>query len=267
MSAVTLSAIHVYPVKSLAGFAPLSAEVQPRGLAGDRRWMIVDAAGRFLTQRTLPRMALVTAALFSNSLQLNAPTLLPLLVPLEPPDADALTVQVWRSVCKALPVSAEADAWLSDALGQPCRLVYMPDSTRRAVSPGPGGQEGIVSFADGYPLLLTGAASLGDLNARLDVPVPMDRFRPNLVVSGTEAFAEDGWKRTRIGAATFHVVKPCDRCVVTTLDQATGVAAGPEPLRTLAGYRLRDQKVLFGQNLIPETLAVVRVGDSVEVLE
>ncbi len=272
MPDITLSAIHVYPVKSLAGFAPPSAEVHPRGLADDRRWMLLDAAGHFLTQRTLPRMALLSAFLSPSSLQINGPDSPPLLVPLEtPPDGpqtrETLTVQVWRSVCEAVPVGAEADAWLSDTLGQPCRLVFMPDSVRRAVRPGPGGEEGIVSFADGYPLMLLGEASRGDLNARLETPVPMNRFRPNLVVSGSDAFAEDGWKRIRVGAATFHVVKPCDRCVLTTVDQATGAATGPEPLRTLAGYRLRDQKVLFGQHLIPQTLGVVRAGDPVEVLE
>lgn len=267
MPDATLSAIHVYPVKSLAGFDSPFAEVQPRGLAGDRRWMIVDAAGRFLTQRTLPRMATLSARFSSDSLQIACPGLPPLSVPRDFPEGDTLTVQVWRSACEAVCRGGAADVWLSEALGQPCRLVFMPDSTRRAVSPGPGGQEGIVSFADGYPLLLVGAASVADLNARLAAPVPVDRFRPNLVVSGTDAFAEDGWKRVRVGAATFHVAKPCARCALTTVDQATGALAGPEPLRTLSGYRLRDRKVLFGQHLIPEILGVVRAGDSVEVLE
>ncbi len=232
MPDITLSAIHVYPVKSLAGFAPPSAEVHPRGLADDRRWMLLDAAGHFLTQRSLPRMALLSVSLSPTFLKITTPNSLPLLVPLETPTNGALTeemltVQVWRNVCSALPVGAEADAWLSEALGQPCRLVFMPESVRRAVRPGSSGEEGIVSFADGYPLLLVGEASVADLNARLETPVPVNRFRPNLVVSGSGAFAEDGWKRIRIGTATFHVVKPCDRCVLTTIDQATGVATAP----------------------------------------
>ena len=164
----------------------------------------------------------------------------------------------------------EVNGWFSDVLDVECRLVTMPETTRRRIPPefavNPG--EDHVSFADGYPFLLIGEASLAEVNARLETPVPMNRFRPNLVVSGSEAFAEDSWKKIRIGETVFHLVKPCARCVLTTVDQATGVKDGKEPLKTLASFRTFDGKVLFGQNLIAENPGgVVRVGDEVEVLE
>lgn len=267
MTQATLTQINVYPVKSLGGFSATSANVEPRGLQYDRRWMVVDQKGRFLTQRALPCMALVSAGLTPGGLTLSAPGMGPLEVPFEPDSsARCQAVQVWRSVCEAVPVGEEADWWLTDYLGVPCRLVFMPEETRRPVNPDYSAGEGIVSFADGYPLLLLGEASLDDLNARLEAPVPMNRFRPNLVVSRAPAYAEDGWAKVRIGGATFYGVKPCDRCGLITVDQALGEATGPEPLRTLASYRTKDQKVLFGQLLIPDGAGVARVGDAVEVL-
>lgn len=267
MTQATLTQINIYPVKSLGGFSAESAEVEPRGLQHDRRWMLVDRKGRFLTQRALPRMALVCVDLTDGGLTLSAPGLEPLKVPFGPEASTRRqTVQIWRSVCEAAPVGEEADGWFGEFLGVPCRLVFMPEETRRAVNPDYRAGEGIVSFADGYPLLLLGKASLSDLNGRLEQPVPTNRFRPNLVVSGAPAYAEDGWTKIRIGGVTFHGVKPCDRCSLITVDQATGEAAGPEPLATLATYRLNDQKVLFGQLLIPDGVGVVRVGDGVEIL-
>ena len=267
MTHATLTQINVYPVKSLGGFSAASANVEPRGLQHDRRWMLVDKKGRFLTQRALPRMALVSVGLAPDGLTLSAPEMEPLQLPFEPESpARRQTVQVWASVCEAAPVGEEADGWFGEFLGVPCRLVFMPEETRRSVNPDYRAGEGIVSFADGYPLMLLGEASLHDLNARLEQPVPMNRFRPNLVVSGSPAYAEDGWARIRIGGVTFHGVKPCDRCSLITVDQATGEASGPEPLKTLATYRLQDQKVLFGQLLIPDGAGIVRVGDAVEVL-
>jgi uncharacterized protein YcbX len=261
-----VSQIHVYPVKSLGGLALPESPVESRGLEHDRRWMLVDAAGRFLTQREWPRMALVSVALAPGGLLLSAPGVEPLRVPFEPKaPARRLTVQVWRSVCEAAPVGEEADGWFAEFLGVPCRLVYMPDETRRAVNPDHSAGEGIVSFADGYPLLLLGEASLADLNARLARPVTMDRFRPNLVVSGAPPYAEDGWKRVRIGGALFQAAKPCARCGLITVDQDAGEVSGSEPLRTLAAYRRRDGKVLFGQLLIPLEMGAVRVGDAVEL--
>ena len=266
MTQTTLTQINVYPVKSLGGYSAAVANVEPRGLQYDRRWMLVNGEGRFLSQRDLPRMALITTAVEADGLTLHAPDFAPLRVPLHSPGEANETVSVWRSVCQAVPVGAEADRWFTDYLHVPCRLVFMPDETRRLVNPNYSAGEGIVSFADGYPLLLLGEASLDDLNTRLEAPVPMNRFRPNLVVSGVPAYAEDGWAKVRIGEATFHGVKSCDRCGLTTVDQATGEVAGPEPLKTLASYRLKDQKVLFGQMLIPDGTGTVRIGDAVEVL-
>lgn len=267
MTHSTLTQINVYPVKSLGGFSVNAADVEPRGLRHDRRWMLVDRKGRFLTQRALPRMALVSARLTDAGLTLAAPGMEPLTVPFEPEaPARRQTVQVWVSVCEAAPVGEQADGWFAEFLGVPCRLVFMPDDTRRPVNPQYTAGEGIVSFADGYPLLLLGEASLGDLNARLASPMPMNRFRPNLVVSGVPAYAEDGWTKIRIGSAIFHGVKPCDRCGLITVNQETGEAAGPEPLKTLAAYRTQDQEVLFGRLLIPDGVGTVHLGDAVEVL-
>jgi uncharacterized protein YcbX len=266
MTHATLAQINIYPVKSLGGFSATSAKVEPRGLQHDRRWMLVDGEGRFLTQRDLPRMALIATAVEQDCLTLRAPGVAPLRVPLQPPCGATETVRVWRSVCQAVWVGDEADQWLREFFGVPCRLVFMPEETRRTVNPDFRAGEGIVSFADGYPLLLLGEESLFDLNSRLEQPVPMNRFRPNLVVSGAAAYAEDGWTKVRIGGATFHGVKLCDRCSLITVDQATGEAAGPEPLKTLAAYRLKDQKVLFGQLLIPDGTGTVQVGDAVETL-
>lgn len=262
---MNLAEITVYPVKSAGGIAVQEWNVEPRGLAHDRRWMVVSPDGGFLTQREWPRMALILPTLEADTLRLDAPGQEPLRVPLLP-EGETRTVQVWRSVCEAVSAGADADAWLSAFLETPCGLVYMPDETRRTVSADYAAGEGIVSFADGYPLLLIGESSLADLNARLADPVPMNRFRPNLVVGGLAPFAEDDWAQVRVGSVLFHLVKPCARCAMTTVEQATGVLNGPEPLQMLAGYRRDNGKVLFGQNLIPDGPGVVRVGDSVEVV-
>lgn len=265
MTDFKLSQIIVYPVKSLAGISLASAKVEARGLEHDRRWMLTDDTGRFLTQRELPRTALIQPMLGAECLTLTAPGLTPLQVPLRSV-GPTQPVQVWRSRCEAVPVSAEADAWFTAFLGLSCRLMFMPGTTRRAVSPEHSAGEGIVSFADGYPVLLLGENSLADLNARLDIAVPMNRFRPNLVLSGPPAYAEDHWMELQIGTARFYGVKPCDRCVLTTVDQARGTRTGPEPMRTLATYRQTEQKVLFGRYLIPEAEGTVSAGDMVTIL-
>jgi len=184
--------------------------------------------------------------------------------------AETATVKIWSSSVKGSFYPKEVDEWFSDAIGSRCRLVLMPETTKRIVSPDYAIRkfEDTVSFADGYPFLLIGEASLADLNSRLEEPVPMNRFRPNFVVTGSEAFEEDNWKRIRIGSTEFHVVKPCARCVMTTVDQAAGQKNGKEPLKTLAAYRTRSGNVLFGQNLIAETAGgTIRVGDAVEIIE
>lgn len=261
---VTLSALHIYPVKSLAGIAVAEAQVTGRGLRYDRRFMVVDPGGDFFTQRDIPKMATVWTEIVAGKLRLAAPDVGEVEVDAEPAGGEPLTVKVWNSTCSAVAPSPEADRWLSAYLGAPCRLVYMPESSRRPVNPQYGG-DNAVSFADGYPFLVTNEASLADLNARLARPVPMNRFRPNLVLAGAGAFAEDGWGEFRVGSAGFRMAKPCGRCQVTTTDQATGEVMGPEPLSVLTAYRdSKEFGARFGMNAVALSAgATLRVGDPV----
>ncbi len=265
MGEITLSEIWQHPVKSLRGLPLQRAELEAKGLAGDRRWMLVDGNGRFITQREQSRLSLVDALPQDGALAFAAPGMPPLTTASPPEGGERLAVTIWRDPCEAVAPSAEADHWFSDYLGQACRLVYLPDDSLRPVDPDyarPGEQ---VGFADGFPLLLISQGSLDDLNSRLETPLPMRRFRPNLVVSGCEPHAEDGWRRIRIGETTFRVVKPCSRCIIPTIDPATGERS-PEPLRTLAGYRRRDNRIYFGQNLVHEGNGILEVGMAVELL-
>ena len=267
-----LSEINIYPVKSLKGIALNEAAVEERGLRFDRRWMLTDPDGRFLTQREVPRMATVSIEVNRDHLIASAPEAEPLFIPVgsRKDTVRTQTVNIWSSECSAGVYPNEVNEWFSDTLGLTCQLVEMPDMTRRSVDPkfAISGRDDVVSFADGYPFLLIGEASLADLNGRLDEPVPMNRFRPNFVVSDSGAFAEDSWKKVRIGETLFHVVKPCARCVMPTIDQATGEKTGKEPTATLNSYRKVNGNVLFGQNLIAdEPGGVVRIGDRVEVVD
>ncbi|MEO0759048.1 MAG: MOSC N-terminal beta barrel domain-containing protein [Cyanobacteria bacterium J06648_16] len=259
-----LSALNVYPVKSAAGISLNRAAVERRGLTSDRRWMVVDAKGRFMTQRKYPRMALIWVTL-GEQLSLEAPNQRPLVLPPVPDSEEELTVEVWGDLCRVRSMGAAAADWLSEFLEVPCQMVYMPDEAQRPTAHGQLGANRLVSFADAYPFLLISEASLADLNSRLARPVPMNRFRPNLVVSGCEAFAEDTWAKIRIGEVTFTVAKGCDRCSIPGVDQATGVA-DKEPLPTLATYRRWQGKIWFGQNLVQENLGQLKVNDPVEVL-
>jgi len=267
----TVSALHVYPVKGLKGLDVDGARCTDRGLENDRRWMLVDAHGEFLTQRVLPRMATVWTAIGNDMLELSAPDMDTIEVPLVPRGGDAMRVRVWRSDCDALAPSPEADAWLSEYLGIRCRLVNMPDSTRRESNPDYAGKGKLVSFADGYACLATSESSLADLNARLMAKghraLPMNRFRPSIVLAGSRAYEEDGWKRIAIGEALFGAAKPCGRCQVTTTDQSTGEVVGPEPLATLATYREHPEfGIMFGMNWVMLETGTIRVGDIVRVL-
>jgi uncharacterized protein len=269
-----LSSIHTYPIKGCHRVDHRSAVVEPWGLAGDRRWLVVDRDGTAVTQRDIPAMTTVhPVPQPGGGITLRTAGLADLQVP--PPSGDPVEVTVWRSTVPATPVGDAADAWLAKALDAPVRLVWMHDPTRRRVNPVYGEPGDQVSFADGYPLLLANAASLDALNGWLlesgspEGPLPMTRFRPNVVVAGAEAWAEDDWlgSRLRIGEGTFRAAKPCDRCVVTTTDQETG-QRGREPLVTLARHRTVDQKLLFGILLIPDPpCRGVAVGDPVTVLE
>jgi uncharacterized protein YcbX len=231
--------------------------------------MVVDESGRFLTQRQHPRMATLLAATTPAGLLLTDAAGETLEVATPHDGAPTLSVTVWRDVVRSRVAGPAADAWLSERLGVACTLVHLGDTTARAIDPAYAPSGGSVSFADGFPLLLASAASLADLNARLASPIPIGRFRPNVVVEGGLAWDEDCWRVVRTGEAVFRVAKPCERCIVTTIDPATGERPDKtEPLYTLGRFR-RDLRggVMFGQNLIPERLGRIRVGDPVEVLE
>jgi uncharacterized protein YcbX len=261
-----LSALHIFPVKSCAPLVLDAAEVEPRGLRHDRRWITTDAAGRFLTGRQHPRLTLLRVVPNGESLELAAPGMRSLRLH-APAKGDRIEVTVWTNTVAALQAGAEADAWISEFLGMPARLAYMDDACARPVNPDYAKPGDEVSFADAFPLLLISEGALQALNAKLETPVPMLRFRPNLVVANTAPHAEDGWKRIRIGSVEFDLVKPCSRCVFTTVDFEKGeFDPTGEPLRTLITYRRTERGVTFGQNVIPRGIGTLRVGDAVEVL-
>ncbi len=274
-----LSDLFIYPVKSLRGCRVAAAEVDALGLVGDRRFMVVDENERFLTQRTHPRMALISTALTAQTLTLSADGRGSRSVARVAGRADASpqlrTVSVWKSEgLLAEDCGDDVAQWLGDLLGAAVRLVRIGAEFRRPIlKPNVAGAGDLLAFADAFPFLVISEASLAELNDRLvargEEAVPMNRFRPNLVVRGCDPFAEDAWPRFRIGGIVFHAGGPCSRCVVTTTDQSTG-ERGPEPLRTLATYR-RDAKdptdVNFGQNLVHETKrGELRLGDPIELL-
>ncbi|KQX49777.1 MULTISPECIES: MOSC N-terminal beta barrel domain-containing protein [unclassified Streptomyces] len=269
-----LRSVHVHPVKAMRALAPTAAEVQPWGLADDRRWAVVDAAGGIVTQRRHPRMALATAEpVPGGGVVLSAPGHAPLTVEVPRPAA-TVTVEIFDDTVEAVPAGPEAAAWVSAYLEGDFRFVHMDaPEHRRPVDPEYALPGETVSFADGYPLLATTTTSLDALNSLIaqgdhadEGPLPMNRFRPNLVIEGTPPWAEDGWTRLTVGEVTFRVARPCGRCVVTTTNQLTG-ERGKEPLRTLARHRKNDGRVIFGQNLVPEHTGTVRVGDEVKILD
>lgn len=269
-----LRAIHLYPVKSLAGSGPGEAVVEPWGLAGDRRWMLVDTEGKLITQRPHPKLALARAEeLPGGAVRLSAPGMEPLTVEVPEP-AGTVPVVIFRDTVEAVPAAPEAAQWFGRYLDAAVSLVHLdaPDR-RRPVDPEYSLPGETVNFADGYPLLLTTTSSLDALNSLIaqgdhadEGPLPMDRFRPNVVVDGTAPWAEDGWRRVRLGEVVFRVAKPSGRCVVTTTDQQTA-ERGKEPLRTLARHRRFGDQLVFGQNLIPQKTGTIRIGDPLEILD
>jgi hypothetical protein len=264
-----VTGINIYPIKSTRRIALTESEVLPRGLPRDRRWMLVDDEGKFITARQHPTLALVETRFAGNVLQVNVGNRQSLQLALQPADSETTTVTVWRDQCDAVLAGEEADAWFSEHLGISCRLVQMTDNLVRGVDPKFGRPGDEVSFADGFPLLLISEASLHDLNSRLDEAVSMRRFRPNLVVDGVQPYAEDNWQSLRVGEVEFAGVKNCSRCVFTTIDPDTGIKhSDKEPLRTLGSYRRRPEGgIYFGQNLIPRSGGIIRVGDTVKILE
>ena len=263
-----LSQINIYPIKSLKGISLNEARIEARGLSFDRRWMLVDEHNKFITQREFPKMATLAVEIHNDHLKvLNSHDRVD--APFEAYGDGTARVTVWGSTVKADVYQPVVNHWFSERLGLKCKLVRMPETTNRLVNPvyAVRKYEDTVSFADGYPFLLIGQGSLNDLNSRMAEPVPMNRFRPNFVVEGAEPFAEDKWKKIRIGETVFHIVKPCERCVIPTIDQTKGVK-DKEPLKTLNTYRNFNGKVLFGQNLIAEKPgALLKVGNKIEIIE
>lgn len=268
MASVKLSGLTTYPIKSAAGIPLSQSSVTTRGLRYDRRWMVCDRSGKFLTQRKFPKMALIRVTVEDKlRLSITDHDAAALELPLPPESADPVDVDVWGDACTAWSMGHEAAQWLSNFLGFEAQLVYMPDSSHRPADH--GRFETPNSFADAYPFLLISEASLADLNGRLQQPVPMNRFRPNLVVTGCDPFAEDTWQQIKIGDTVFDVAKACSRCSIPGVEQSTGVQ-GKEPLKTLATYRRWDHAIWFGQNLIARRTGtgtgMLRVGDEVKIL-
>ena len=259
--------INIFPLKSATGLALDEAQLGPRGFVWDRNWMLVDIDGKFLTQRQLPKMTLIKTQLDDGQLVLTAPGMKPLALPLLP-EGEVMPVVIWEDKVNARLVSDEANLWCSQFLQTTCYLVAMPSDEARIVDQTFAQAEDETGFADGFPLLLISTASLDDLNSRLEEKVPMIRFRPNLVVSGCQAYEEDQWNQIKVGDVEFRVVKPCSRCVIPTVDPATGLKhKNTEPLRTLSSFRKgEDGKVYFGQNIIHDQQGIIRLGDSVEVI-
>jgi uncharacterized protein len=265
---LTLQSLHIYPVKSLRGCAEPRVEVARWGFEHDRRWMVVMPDGKFVSQRERPTMARIAAIPWAGGLTLSTDTAAGPWVPIPDGSAERRRVRVWRDHLTALDGGPAARDWLSSEVGTDCSLVYLDDTNARPVDPIYATQDDRTAFTDGFPVLVTSAASLVALNDALLAPITMDRFRPNIVLTGASAWAEDRWRRIRIGAVVFRVAKPCARCAVTTVDQMTGERPDKtEPLRALSQLRRSADGVIFGQNLIPEAPGPIALGDPVEILE
>jgi uncharacterized protein YcbX len=261
----SVASLHVYPIKSCRGLDLSSVGFDALGPHYDRRLMVVDENGRFVTQREEPRMALITPRLAPAGLSLSAPEMPPLKIAFGGHSERRRAITIWRFEGEAEDMGETAADWLSSFLKRSCRLVRVAGDMIREASPKRVGRGVLTGFADGYPLLITTQASLDDLNSRLEQKLPMTRFRPNLVIEGVAAYAEDRWKTIRVGEVEIDVVKPCGRCAITTVDPINA-QVGQEPLATLAKYRARDSEVLFGQNAVHRCLGTIRKGDPVEIL-
>jgi uncharacterized protein len=262
----TVAALYIYPVKSLGGFSVTTAEVTAKGFKHDRRWMLVDAAGKFFTQREFPSMALLQTAISDEGLYIyhkNIPDK-NITIPFLSAPAGIKEVKVWDDICDAWSYDATINSWFSELLETACELVYMPDSTKRMVDMEFAKNNETTSFSDGYPFLIIGQSSLDELNNKLAAPLAINRFRPNIVFTAGEPHIEDSWKHFSINGIDFFGVKTCGRCVVTTIDQQTAVA-GKEPLKTLASYRTVDNKIKFGMNLLHKGEGTISVGQEIIV--
>lgn len=263
-SPLILKQMFIYPVKSLAGIAVERWQVDEKGLLYDRKWMLIDEEQQFLSQRRLPKMALIKTAITDKQLILSAPNKENLVLDLHPTDGEIIPSQIWHDNCPARSVSKEADNWFGDFLGVSCRLVYQPDDCIRPVDQKYAKPSDQASFSDGFPFLIVSDASLTALNQAMNLEITMARFRPNLVVSGCEPYAEDTWREIRIGEIDFRLPKPCGRCSVPAINPETA-EVGKEPLTTLARLRRWQNKTYFGQNALHNSQGVLTIGDNVSV--
>lgn len=263
-----VSQLYIYPIKSLGGIAVTVVNITDRGFEYDRRWMLVDENNRFLSQREIAEMALLKVTITGNGLavqHLNYPGDV-LRIPFPPYCDEKIAVQVWDVFTKGTLVSKTADDWFSSKLSVQCRLVYMNDEEGILIDEQYNINNSINSFSDGFPILMISEASLEDLNSRLTERLPMNRFRPNLVISGSTAFGEDNMREFAINHIHFYGVKPCARCIIPTTDQSTGIR-GKEPLKTLSTYRNINNKIYFGENVIALQPGRISVGDGITVIE
>jgi uncharacterized protein YcbX len=255
-----LTSINIHPVKSLAGISVNSAQVNPYGLLNDRNMMLVDDNGIFISQRKYPQMALIKTKLLNNVLTVSAPNMSE--ITLNEFSHRSILVDVWGDACHGFVAQEKINQWFSQYLDFSVKLVKYDHQQPRVTDPQYSQANDIVSFADGFPLLVISQASLDDLNTRLNTPVTMKHFRTNLVIDGCEAYAEDNFKNLKIGNIEFEAVKPCSRCVLTTVNPKTGIkSSDTEPLRTLSQYRKTDKGVIFGMNLIPRGKGSIKLGD------
>lgn len=262
-----VSDLFIYPVKSLGGIRVSEARVLQRGFEHDRRLMLVDENGKFITQRVEHKLALLQSALTDGNIFIyyKKDHSYSLTIDLKTASTLRKTVRVWDDDVEAVLFDEQINNWFSDFLGKPCALVYMPDESERQIDRKYAVNHEKVSFADAFPYLLIGSGSFNDLNSRLKQPVPMNRFRPSIVIEGLKAFEEDEWSEIQIGVVRFKVAKPCARCILTTVDQDSGTS-GKEPLATLSTYRKTDNKIMFGQNLIALNEGLISEGDELKII-
>lgn len=268
-----LSELNIYPIKSLGGISLNESKVEKRGLQYDRRWMLVGKDDNmFITQREFHKMCLFRLSFENTGFKItydnNSSSVN---IPFGIETGEKAEVTVWSSTCEAIHYSNEIDKWFSDILNYDCKLMYMPDSTGRKVNKDFAiNENSIVSFADGYPILVIGQSALDKYNNISGNNFKMNRFRPNLVFTGGDAHIEDTWKKFQLNGTDFHAVKPCGRCVITSIEQETAISSGKEPLATLAKYRTKDNSIKFGMNIIPGELTestIIKTGSEFNILE
>ena len=260
---VEVAKLFIYPIKSMRPLYPDRISVEPRGLQHDRQWMVIDENGRFRTRREIPSMAQVGARFEGDRMILSKDGMPDLSVPCKP-EGETVKVQIWTATTTAKIVSTRANEWMTQAMDAPSRLVRMTTNARRRVNPKLGTGPGWVGFADAYPILVASESSLEDLNSRLDSPITVERFRPNIVLRGSLPYEEETWRNLRIGKVMLRAARPDIRCLVTTQDPMTGESRGPEPLKTLATYRRVENGVIFGMYYVPEKLGMISIGDQCE---